>query len=119
MTYTLGEDLRAGLARLDEMPPGPLRARMHTAVTRAACRVLRQSDVEADLEIARQTCRAFALERYRKRVARTAEALERAGATIPAEAIEAAAAELAEPAAAQRIAEAEAGRLREPKAAAA
>jgi predicted transcriptional regulator len=110
--------LKVNRDRIASLPPGPSRARAHRDLTRSAVGVLCHCDDEADREAARDTLRDLADGRYRKRVARIAEALERAGATIPPEAIAAAAAELAGPAAAQTIAEAEAGRLRAPKAAA-
>lgn len=109
-------DLRDARRLLDELPIGPRRSRMSTAIMRAAGGVLRHSAVEEQREEARDAIRALALGRSRKRVARAAAALVRGGATIDDVAIEAAAVELAELAAAQTIAEAEAGRLRLSKA---
>lgn len=89
--------LHDGRARLRRMrsTTGPKAAQMRAATFRAAAGVLRHSDVDSDLELARETLRELELVQTRRRLEADAGALRRHGARIPTEAINAAAEELA------------------------
>jgi hypothetical protein len=89
--------LHDGRARLRRArsTTGSKAALLRGATFRAAAGVLRHSEVDADVELARETLLDLELVQTRKRLEADAGALRRHGASIPTAAIDAAAQELA------------------------